>query len=254
MAPPYRPAGEGDESMNFGSGAVTNIWWLQYCIVWRSPARLVKYGPVETAIGFAVGVLAVIHIDDTRVLLSPNSLIYDANWAMGWNMIYSTRHLHLPLFRSNFFPLFYSSILMWRKDSTLVALRWCQGTSELLQVKLSSRQRLSTAKKESKGGGIQNSQGNQRCLRYECIPICCYVHVVAEIYRDTGRSARSINAASNGPRRLERRELVPVEFPPVLYIYVSPRKIGRVLWHPAAQDVLASDAGNHSETVGPWGA
>ncbi|EIM79333.1 microtubule binding protein [Stereum hirsutum FP-91666 SS1] len=42
----------------------------------------------------------------------------------------------------------------------------------------------------------------------------------------------------------------PRDFDPVLRIDASPRKIGQVLWHPTAQHVLASAAGDH--TVKLW--
>ena len=42
----------------------------------------------------------------------------------------------------------------------------------------------------------------------------------------------------------------PVDFSPVLHINASPRKVGQVLWHPAAQHVLASGVGDH--TVKLW--
>jgi coronin-1B/1C/6 len=42
----------------------------------------------------------------------------------------------------------------------------------------------------------------------------------------------------------------PVDFSPVLHINASPRKVGQVLWHPAAQHVLASAVGDH--TVKLW--
>jgi coronin-1B/1C/6 len=43
---------------------------------------------------------------------------------------------------------------------------------------------------------------------------------------------------------------VPKDFAPVLRIAASPRKVGQVLWHPAAQHVLASAVGDH--TVKLW--
>ncbi|KAH9007614.1 microtubule binding protein, partial [Lactarius hengduanensis] len=42
----------------------------------------------------------------------------------------------------------------------------------------------------------------------------------------------------------------PARFAPVLRIDASPRKVGQVLWHPAAQHVLASALGDH--TVKLW--
>ena len=44
--------------------------------MWRNRARLVKYGPVETAIGFAVGILADFNIDDNIRVFSPARIDY----------------------------------------------------------------------------------------------------------------------------------------------------------------------------------
>jgi coronin-1B/1C/6 len=42
----------------------------------------------------------------------------------------------------------------------------------------------------------------------------------------------------------------PIDFSPVLHIGASQRKVGQVLWHPTAQHVIASAAGDH--TVKLW--
>jgi hypothetical protein len=47
---------------------------------------------------------------------------------------------------------------------------------------------------------------------------------------------------------------VPVDFSPVLRIDASPRKVGQVLWHPAAQHVLASAVGDHTVKLWDLGA
>ncbi|KAH9956997.1 microtubule binding protein [Russula dissimulans] len=47
---------------------------------------------------------------------------------------------------------------------------------------------------------------------------------------------------------------VPVDFSPVLRIDASPRKVGQVLWHPAAQHVLASGVGDHTVKLWDLGA
>jgi coronin-1B/1C/6 len=47
---------------------------------------------------------------------------------------------------------------------------------------------------------------------------------------------------------------VPVDFSPVLRIAASPRKVGQVLWHPAAQHVLASAVGDHTVKLWDLGA
>lgn len=45
-------------------------------------------------------------------------------------------------------------------------------------------------------------------------------------------------------------DYTPVDFSPALQINASPRKVGQVVWHPAAQHVLASAVGDH--TVKLW--
>lgn len=47
---------------------------------------------------------------------------------------------------------------------------------------------------------------------------------------------------------------VPRDFAPVLRIDASPRKVGQVLWHPAAQHVLASALGDHTVKLWDLGA
>jgi WD40 repeat protein len=47
---------------------------------------------------------------------------------------------------------------------------------------------------------------------------------------------------------------VPVDFSPVLRIDASPRKVGQVLWHPAARHVLASGVGDHTVKLWDLGA
>ncbi|KAI9507163.1 microtubule binding protein [Russula earlei] len=47
---------------------------------------------------------------------------------------------------------------------------------------------------------------------------------------------------------------VPVDFSPVLRIGASQRKVGQVLWHPAAQHVLASAVGDHTVKLWDLGA
>ena len=47
---------------------------------------------------------------------------------------------------------------------------------------------------------------------------------------------------------------VPRDFGPVLRIAASPRKVGQVLWHPAAQHVLASAVGDYTVKVWDLGA
>jgi coronin-1B/1C/6 len=47
---------------------------------------------------------------------------------------------------------------------------------------------------------------------------------------------------------------VPVDYSPVLRIDASPRKVGQVLWHPAAQHVLASAVGDHTVKLWDLGA
>jgi len=42
----------------------------------------------------------------------------------------------------------------------------------------------------------------------------------------------------------------PIDASPLLHIDASPRKVGQVLWHPAAQQVLVSAVGDH--TVKLW--
>ncbi|KAH9964309.1 microtubule binding protein [Russula compacta] len=46
----------------------------------------------------------------------------------------------------------------------------------------------------------------------------------------------------------------PVDFSPVLHIDASQRKVGQVLWHPAAQHVLASAVGDHTVKLWDLGA
>jgi len=46
----------------------------------------------------------------------------------------------------------------------------------------------------------------------------------------------------------------PIDFSPVLRIDASPRKVGQVLWHPAAQHVLASAVGDHTVKLWDLGA
>jgi coronin-1B/1C/6 len=46
----------------------------------------------------------------------------------------------------------------------------------------------------------------------------------------------------------------PVDFSPVLHINASPRKVGQVLWNPAAQHVLASAVGDHTVKLWDLGA
>ncbi|TFY79067.1 hypothetical protein EWM64_g4944 [Hericium alpestre] len=46
----------------------------------------------------------------------------------------------------------------------------------------------------------------------------------------------------------------PRDFDPVLRIDASPRKVGQVLWHPTAQHVLASAAGDHAVKLWDLGA
>ncbi|KAH9988550.1 WD40-repeat-containing domain protein [Russula vinacea] len=46
----------------------------------------------------------------------------------------------------------------------------------------------------------------------------------------------------------------PVDFSPVLHINASQRKVGQVLWHPAAQHVLASAVGDHTVKLWDLGA
>ena len=47
---------------------------------------------------------------------------------------------------------------------------------------------------------------------------------------------------------------VPIDFSPVLHIDASPRKVGQVLWHPAAQHVLASAVGDYTVKLWDLGA
>jgi coronin-1B/1C/6 len=46
----------------------------------------------------------------------------------------------------------------------------------------------------------------------------------------------------------------PIDFSPVLHIDASPRKVGQVLWHPAARHVLASAVGDHTVKLWDLGA
>jgi len=46
----------------------------------------------------------------------------------------------------------------------------------------------------------------------------------------------------------------PIDFSPVLHIDASPRKVGQILWHPAAQHVLASAVGDHTVKLWDLGA